>query len=125
MAKTYRQKIGQWGEDLALSWLEERGYECIARHYTCLHGELDLIMQKDGVYTFVEVKTRRNDRFGLAEESMTRRKMAALMRAIDNYLYDHHLEDEEWQLDLLVIEQFDPKKEPEILHFERMGFYED
>lgn len=125
MAKTYRQKIGRWGEALALSWLEERGYTCLAKNYYCLHGELDLIMKKDGVYTFVEVKTRRNDHFGLAEYSMTRKKMAALMRAIEQYLFENQLEDEEWQLDLIVIEKFDPQKDPEILHFEQLGFYDD
>ncbi len=125
MAKTYRQKIGHWGETIALQWLTNRGYVCLERNVYSAHGELDLIMLKEDVYYFIEVKTRRNDTYGLAEFSMTRKKIAALLRAINQYLHDKALDEVEWQLDLIVVEKFEKDQEPEILHFERLGEYDD
>ena len=124
MTKTYRQRIGQWGEDIALRWLEDKGYEFVQRNFMHQNDEIDLIMIKDGVYFFVEVKTRRNDHYGLAEYAMTKKKLNALFRCIDHYLYEQKLEDVEWQLDLIVVEKFDKNKEAEILHFERLGLFD-
>ncbi len=125
MAKTFRQKIGQWGEDLALKYLLDLGYECLQRNYHCLYGEIDLIMLKDNVYYFVEVKTRRNDHFGLAEYSITKRKLNALLNSAEHFLSELKLLEAEWQVDLIVIEKFDPNKEAEIIHFEHIGIDDD
>ncbi len=64
MAKTYRQRIGTMGEDIALNWLNEKGYELVQRNFRFKNDEIDLIMLKDDVLFFVEVKTRRNDNYG-------------------------------------------------------------
>lgn len=125
MAKTYRQKIGDWGEDLALDWLTEKGYELIQRNFRHKNDELDLIMKKDDFYVFVEVKTRQSDTYGLAEYAMTKAKITALFRCIDHYLFEQNLQDAEWQLDLVVVEKFDKDKGADILHFENLGLYDD
>lgn len=125
MVKTYRQRIGQWGEGIALDWLEKKGYELIQRNFRHKRDELDLIMKKDDFYVFVEVKTRRSDTYGLAEYAMTKAKITALFRCIDHYLCEQNLQDAEWQLDLVVVEKFDKDKGADILHFENLGLYDD
>ena len=125
MAKTYRQAIGRWGEDLALKWLIDKDYELIQRNFRHQNDEIDLVMRKDKVIVFFEVKTRRSDSYGLAEFSITPKKLSALFRCINHYLVEQDLEDMEWQLDLLVVEKFNKDEDAEILHFERLGEYDD
>ncbi len=125
MAKTYRQRIGTMGEDIALNWLNEKGYELVQRNFRFKNDEIDLIMLKDDVLFFVEVKTRRNDNYGLAEYAMTPKKLNALFRCIDHYLYTQDKLDMEWQLDLIVVEKFQKDKAPKIFHFENLGLYDD
>jgi len=89
------------------------------------NDEIDLIMLKDDVLFFVEVKTRRNDNYGLAEYAMTPKKLTALFRCIDHYLYTQDKLEIEWQLDLIVVEKFQKDKAPKIFHFENLGLYDD
>ena len=47
-----------WGEIFATRYLRDRGYEILSTNYVCRFGEIDIIAMKDGVMSFVEVKTR-------------------------------------------------------------------
>ncbi len=65
MAKKYRNKeVGNRGEDLAESFLRERGYKIVARnwaHGKGVHctGEVDIIaLTPLGILSFIEVKSR-------------------------------------------------------------------
>lgn len=51
-------KIGEMGEIAAANYLKEKGYKIIKLNYTCRHGEIDIIAQRDEYIIFVEVKTR-------------------------------------------------------------------
>ena len=55
------RELGEVGELLAMSYLEERGYTVLEHHYRCPDGEADLIVldEADGYIVLVEVKTRR------------------------------------------------------------------
>lgn len=66
-----KQELGHKGEDIALKFLEEKGYKLVARNYNCPRwGELDLVM-RDGKYlVFVEVRTKRNTVHGTPIESI-------------------------------------------------------
>ncbi len=37
------------GEDIALNWLNEKGYELVQRNFRFKNDEIDLIMLKDDV----------------------------------------------------------------------------
>ncbi len=69
---------GAWAEDLALSHLEKRGYQLVARNKRAPYGEVDLWMLDSDVQVFVEVKQRRNARFGSPLEAITARKLARI-----------------------------------------------
>lgn len=47
---------GNRGEDAAAAYLEEAGYETVARNFRCRTGEIDLIVTKGKELVFVEVK---------------------------------------------------------------------
>ena len=69
MARGYRKKLGDWGEQIASNYLETQGYEILARNYHTHHGELDLIATKNKSLCFIEVKTRSNHAYGFGEEA--------------------------------------------------------
>lgn len=57
------QKSGIFGELFASRFLRNNGYEILCSNYRAKGGEIDLIVRKDGVVSFVEVKTRNADSF--------------------------------------------------------------
>ena len=68
------QKIGAWGESVATEYLEKRGFIIIGRNVRTPYGEIDIVVEKDGVAIFVEVKTRTSKSLGPPEIAVTPRK---------------------------------------------------
>ena len=81
-----RQRLGRAGEDLAALYLAAGGYEIVARNVRTKLGEIDLLVRHDGVLIFVEVKTRRGDRFGSGADAVGYRKQDRLRRLALAYL---------------------------------------
>jgi putative endonuclease len=103
MTKT-RVRLGRTGESLAADRLAALGYQVVARNYRCAAGEIDLIARQAGTWVFVEVRTRRGDRFGTPEESLTPRKQRRLIAAAQSYLHEHQLTDVPWRIDVVAVE---------------------
>lgn len=80
--------IGTRGEERAAAYLIEEGYEVLARRYRGAGGEIDLVVQRDDEYVFVEVKTRENAVGYTPEERVDAQKRQRLVRAARHYL--HH-----------------------------------
>lgn len=104
--KTYRgrRRLGQWGESVAATHLEAKGYEIKARNWRCLRGEIDLVAQAGRILVFVEVKTRRSRQFGSPEEGVTPAKLRKLLEVAQHYLLAHDLAEVEWRIDLVAVE---------------------
>jgi putative endonuclease len=71
---------GRWGETLAERWYVSRGYDVLARNWRCAIGEIDLVVRDADGIVIVEVKTRRDDRFGSPALAVDARKQARLRR---------------------------------------------
>ena len=80
---------GSEAEDLARGYLEARGLKLLAANYRCRYGELDLVMRDGAQLVVVEVRSRRSDRHGAPEASITHRKKRSLMRAAQCFIRDH------------------------------------
>jgi putative endonuclease len=111
----HKQKIGAWGENMAAKHLEERGYTIIARNLRTPHGETDIIVEKDGITIFVEVKTRTSSSLGPPEISVTPRKQEHMLAAAEYYAQEHEIDH--WQIDVIAVEG-KLGEQPEITHFE-------
>lgn len=105
MPPTARRRLGNAGERYAARLLEERGHQIVARQWRCTAGELDLVTLDGAELVFVEVRTRRGDRFGTPEESIGPEKAARLVRLADYFLLAHpEHEPRVWRVDLVALE---------------------
>lgn len=80
---------GKIGEDIAAEYLEKNGFKILCRNYTIRGGELDIIALDGNKLVIVEVKTRKNDLYGKASESVTREKTAHLVNCTERYIYEN------------------------------------
>jgi len=98
-----RRRLGQAGEQMAANHLAGLGYEIVERNYRCPSGELDLVTRYAGRWVFVEVRTRRGNRYGTPEESVTARKRAHIIASAQHYLQDHNALEAYWRIDAVAI----------------------
>ena len=84
-----RQQLGAAAEDAALALLIEQGCSLLARNVRYKFGELDLVMRDAGTLAFVEVRFRRNSRFGGAAMSVDVAKRRKVARAAQAWLGSH------------------------------------
>lgn len=75
-----RLALAREGENLAASFLERQGYAIVARNARTRWGEVDLVARDAATWVFVEVKTRRSERFGLGAEAVTFHKQRHIIR---------------------------------------------
>lgn len=115
-----RQATGREGEDIALAFFLARGFALICRNWHCRYGELDIVLSKDGAWHAVEVKTRRNTRFGPPEAAVTPAKVSRLRDAIEALRDARPDAPEEIRLHVLAV-TLAPGRVPEILLLEDAG----
>ncbi|HLV61402.1 MAG TPA: YraN family protein [Fredinandcohnia sp.] len=77
----HRRASGLAAESIAAAFLEERGWEILARNHHCRGGEVDLVARKGRTIAFVEVRSRANDAYGHPVESVTWSKRRRIVRA--------------------------------------------
>lgn len=85
-ASASRHELGRAGEDAAARFLAARGYQIVARNVRADRVELDLIARRGTTLVFVEVKSRRESRHGLAAEAVDPRKQQRLRRGARAWL---------------------------------------
>ncbi len=87
-------KTGDKGEELALEYLEERGYTVLETNWHYRRLEIDIIAINETFLIIVEVKTRSNDKYGLPEESVKREKQIQLIKAAQHYTTRFRIQQE-------------------------------
>ncbi len=113
-----RVSTGRRGEDVAALFLRRRGCTILARNWQAHPGEVDIIAgcpveqqapasdapAQVRVLAFVEVRTR-HGRTGLAEESLSPRKVNSMASAAYAYMEGRGIDPEStlWRIDLIAI----------------------
>ena len=80
-------ELGKQGEEMAIRWLKENGFEILHSNWRYSYYEIDIIAGKGNYLHFVEVKARHHTAFGNPEDSVTRKKFKRLQKAADEYLF--------------------------------------
>ncbi len=108
------RQIGDLGEKAACTFLKKSGYKILEKNYLKPMGEIDIIAQKGEYISFIEVKTRQSDAFGLPCEAVTKAKQQRIIKTAYAYIAEQNL-DASYSFD--IIEVFhDGKKAVNIRH---------
>ena len=123
------QKIGEYGENIAVKYLLKNGFNILERNYTVYEGEIDIIAEKVTHKTktihFIEVKSisttinsvTHETRQGTyrPEENMPHWKIKRLSKTIMSYRKKHIvLYNTKWQCDLILVYIDFPKKQAQV-----------
>ncbi len=115
-SKTTRQ-IGNEGEELAVSYLESKGYLILDRNYYFERAEVDIVAYDETCIVFVEVKKRATDDFGKPAEFVTESKIENLYKAAEAWIYERKMDTAPARFDVIAITQQN-NEAPDIKHFE-------
>lgn len=81
-----KRKIGNSGEEQAVSFLKNKGHIVIERNFLTKMGEIDIItFFENNIYIF-EVKLRRNLEYGFGDDSITNQKVKKIQKTFEIWL---------------------------------------
>ncbi len=80
---------GNAAEQIAATFLQQKGLILVEKNFHCKYGEIDLIMRDAKTLVFVEVRLRSNANFGGAAMSINQAKQQKLTRTAERYLQIH------------------------------------
>jgi putative endonuclease len=113
----HNQTVGKWGEEFATKYLNDRGYEIIARNARTPYGEIDIVVKQGDITVFVEVKTLTSSKNFFPEQNVTARKRDHMLACAEYYAAENAIDH--WQIDVIAIEG-KQGLDPKITHFENV-----
>jgi putative endonuclease len=108
-------ELGKFGEELAVEFLQQNGYDILETNWTFQKAEIDIIAQKDSTIAVIEVKTRSSIDFGLPQDFVKPKKIQLLVKAVNEYIVSNDL-DVDVRFDIIAIYKEDNTYKIE--HFE-------
>ncbi len=122
------KKVGNFGEEIAVKYLERKGYKILERNYTknwssIKKGEIDIICRKEKIISFVEVKTiiqsfQNNLSPFSPEEKVNRQKQKKIILLAETWLEENNISlNSDWQIDVIAIRVDLARKKAKISHF--------
>ncbi|UZE93341.1 MAG: YraN family protein [Candidatus Nealsonbacteria bacterium] len=121
------KELGNLGEKIAQDYLKDKGYKILDKNY-CFRmqgspqkGEIDIIAKKDGVISFIEVKTLQNkglSRIFSPEDKVNFLKRKRLRKTAEYWLTKNKIPlDSKWQINIIAITINLLEKEAKIRYF--------
>jgi putative endonuclease len=105
MMKTNRQNLGHEGENLAVRYLQDQGYEILQRNWRIGRAEVDIIALDRDDLAIIEVKSVYSLNLGFGEERISRRKKTMLILAAYGFLeLFPELSSKNLRFDVIVID---------------------
>jgi len=87
-----RRELGNKGEQIAVNYLEKKGYRILETNWYYNHKEIDIIAKFGEELIIVEVKTRTTNYFGEPYEFVDEKKQKFLIEAANGYLNEKNLD---------------------------------
>lgn len=103
--RTRSDLYGKQNEDKATAFLKNAGYKIIERNHKNQMGEIDIIAydEKEDRIIFVEVKARKNARFGYGREAVNREKIFKITSVAQMFLKKRKLQKVKMRFDVIEI----------------------
>ncbi len=99
-----KRDFGNWGEQIAVDFLQKQGYRMVKRNFRCPYGEIDLIAKEKDIWCFIEVKARKSKSFGYGFDSVTRAKQKHIIKVAQYYLNQSALYEAPARFDVVSID---------------------
>ena len=80
------RQIGESMEQEAINYLESNGFYVMARNYRFKRTEIDIIAKKDDFIVFIEVKYRKNNKFGHPENFVSDSQIERIRIATEEFI---------------------------------------
>lgn len=99
-----KKELGKKGEEIAEKYLRNWNYKILEKNYRCGKlGEIDIVAYEGRTLVFVEVKTRKTEEFGTAEEAVDFRKQEKIRKLAQYYIHKNKLKEVEVRFDVVSI----------------------
>ncbi|UUC46131.1 YraN family protein [Flavobacterium cerinum] len=85
-------ELGKEGEERAVAFLIQNGYQILERNWMFCKAEIDIIAKKETTLVVVEVKTRSKLDFGSPQEFVKSKKIQLLLKAVNEYVILRNIE---------------------------------
>ncbi|MEX0594745.1 MAG: YraN family protein [Patescibacteria group bacterium] len=108
-----RKILGNQAENLAASYLKQRGLTILSQNLKTKLGEIDILAQDGRTLVVVEVKAKSNFHYGPAVEMITGKKRRKLLLLAREIQVDYKRESV--RIDVVTIDQFPDS--PKIKHY--------
>ncbi len=79
-------ELGKKGEEIAMEFLRNKGFEILQHNWTYGKDEIDIIARDNEFLVMVEVKTRSSVHFGEPETFVSLKKQKFIIRAANEYI---------------------------------------
>jgi putative endonuclease len=83
----HHNDTGLLGEKMAIEYLLKKGFSILHQNWRHSHWEVDVIASLNNTLHFIEVKTRRTQKFGYPEEDVSKKKIENLINASEEYQF--------------------------------------
>lgn len=109
--------LGPRGEAIAADFLVGAGWNIVHRNFRAGRKEVDLVVRRDGIVAFVEVKTRSSNRFGDPLDAITPRKQREVEEVARAWIERHGSDDDVYRFDAVAV-RLQPDGAPRVEHLE-------
>ncbi|MBI1836994.1 MAG: YraN family protein [Flavobacteriia bacterium] len=79
-------ELGKFGENLAIKYLLNNGYQIKSKNYYYKKNEIDIVAENEDYLIIVEVKTRNTAEYGEPWTSVTKAKQKAIIQVANEYI---------------------------------------
>ena len=91
-------------ESRAAGFFTRKGWNLLARNFSCRTGEIDLIFSDDkNVVVFVEVRYRSGQSHGTAQASISRSKISRIVKTAVFYIKENNLFGRDFRFDVAAV----------------------
>ncbi|WP_035945204.1 YraN family protein [Fusobacterium perfoetens] len=96
---------GDYFENLALKFLEAQEFQLIKKNFYSHFGEIDLILRKDNLIIFVEVKERSSKKFGNGFEAISKQKLKRIFLSANEFITINKLQNFDIRFDAIAFDE--------------------